>query len=178
MAALKIELLGSEALRKPAAEVDEIDDQLRMLIQDMFETMYEAEGIGLAGPQVGVGRRVIVVDVRQDGREPFALVNPRVVERGTELAKAEEGCLSIPGVSALVERVERVAVEGLNESGQPVRVDGDGLLARCLLHEIDHLDGVLFIDHLSPLKRKMLLKKYKTLRDEALAAERGSRAGG
>lgn len=176
MPALKIELLGSEVLRRPAAEVKEIDADLRTLIADMFETMYDAEGIGLAGPQVGVSRRVIVVDVRDEGCEPFALVNPRVVERGSGREKAEEGCLSIPGVSALVERVDRVVVEGLNEEGQPVRIEADGLLGRCLLHEIDHLDGVLFIDHLSPLKRNMLLKKWKSLQAEATGA--GGRAGG
>lgn len=167
MPVLKIELLGSSVLRKPASEVAEIDEELRTLIADMFDTMYEAEGIGLAGPQVGVSRRVIVVDVREEGREPFALVNPRVVERGTGREKAEEGCLSIPGVSALVERVDRVVVEGMNEMGQPLRVEADGLLSRCLLHEIDHLDGVLFIDHLSPLKRNMLLKKWRSLQAEA-----------
>lgn len=164
---LKIELLGSEVLRKPAAEIREIGDDLRMLIEDMFETMYDAEGIGLAGPQVGVSKRVIVVDVRGEGCQPFALVNPRVVERGSEKEKADEGCLSIPGVSALVERVSSVVVEGLNEDGQPMRIEASGLLGRCLLHEIDHLDGILFIDHLSPLKRQMLLKKWKSLQAEA-----------
>lgn len=166
MPVLKIELLGSSVLRKPAAEVGEIDDGLRTLIGDMFETMYRAEGIGLAGPQIGVSRRVIVVDVPEGGREPFALVNPRVVERGSEREKGEEGCLSIPGVSALVERVNRVVVEGLDDTGHPVRIEADGLLGRCLLHEIDHLDGVLFIDHLSPLKRNMLLKKWRSLQAE------------
>jgi peptide deformylase len=175
MSVLKIEMLGSEVLRKPAVEIGEIGDDLRTLIQDMFETMYDAEGIGLAGPQVGVSRRVIVVDVREEGLEPFALVNPRVVERSGPSGKAEEGCLSIPGVSALVERTESVVVEGLDERGHPVRIEGAGLLARCLLHEIDHLDGVLFIDHLSPLKRNMLLKKYRTRQAEAAAS--GDRAG-
>lgn len=174
---LNIELLGSEVLRKPAVEIREIGEDLRLLIDDMFETMYHAEGIGLAGPQVGVSKRVIVVDVREEGCEPFALVNPRVVERGPESEKGEEGCLSIPGVSALVERATRVVVEGLNEDGQALRIEADGLLGRCLLHEIDHLDGILFIDHLSPLKRKMLLKKWKTLQAETAggAATQGSR---
>ena len=161
MPPLKIELLGAEVLRTPAAEVEEVDDELRRLIDDMFETMYEAEGVGLAGPQVGVSRRVIVVDVHDDGLKPFALINPRVVEASKETDKGEEGCLSIPGLSAAVERPAHVAVEGLDRDGNPLRVEGGGLLARCLQHEIDHLDGVLFIDRVSPLKRKMLIQKWK-----------------
>lgn len=161
MSVLKIEMLGSEVLRRRADDIEQVDDELRSLIRDMFETMYDAEGIGLAGPQVGVSRRVIVVDVQEEGAAPFALVNPRVVEQGPATEKGEEGCLSIPGLSALVERPARVVVEGLDERGEPVRIEGEGLLGRCLLHEIDHLDGVLFLDRLSPLKRNMLLKKWK-----------------
>jgi peptide deformylase len=161
MARLIIETLGAEALRRPAAEVKEIDDDLRTLIADMFETMYEAEGIGLAAPQVGLGLRVIVVDVQQEGTEPLALVNPRILESSRETDKAEEGCLSIPGVSAGVERPSRVVVEGIDETGHPIRMEAEGLLGRCLQHEIDHLDGILFIDRISPLKRRMVLQKYK-----------------
>lgn len=164
MAVMSIELLGSEVLRKPAAEVGEIDDDLRALVKSMYETMYDAEGIGLAGPQVGISRRIIVVDVHEDEHPPFALVNPRVVEAAKATEKSEEGCLSIPGVSGLVERPTRVVVEGLDENGAAVRIEADGLLGRCLQHEIDHLDGVLFIDRLSPLKRDMVLKKYRSLR--------------
>jgi peptide deformylase len=167
MSVLKIELLGSEVLRKRAEEIGEVDDELRALIRDMFETMYDAEGVGLAGPQVGVLRRVIVVDVRDQGDGPFALVNPVIVEQSRESEKAEEGCLSIPGVSSVVERPLKVVVEGLNEKGERVRVEGEGLLARCLQHEVDHLDGVLFIDKLSALKRTMLLKKYRAQQAES-----------
>lgn len=163
---MRIELLGAPVLRQKAAEVIEIDEGLRLLIADMFEAMYTAEGIGLAGNQVGVLQRVIVVDVRDEERPGFALVNPRIVERGQEVEKSEEGCLSIPGVSSLVERVTSVTVEGLDPQGHPVRIEADGLLARCLQHEIDHLDGILFIDHLSALKRSMLLKKYRSLAEE------------
>lgn len=163
MSVLKIELLGSDVLRKPAQEIGEIDEDLRVLIADMFETMYDAEGIGLAGPQVGVSRRVIVVDVNEDGASRFALVNPRVVESSREKSKEEEGCLSIPGLSAAVERPDRVVVEGLDEHGRPVKIESEGLLGRCLQHEIDHLDGILFIDRISKLKRDMLLKKWKKL---------------
>ncbi len=166
MAQLKIELLGSPVLREKAAEVSTIDEELRELIADMFETMYAAEGIGLAGPQVGVSKRVIVVDLQDEEHPRFALVNPRVVEKAKETEKAEEGCLSIPGVSSQIDRAVAVTVEGMDENGHPVRIEAQGLLARCLQHEVDHLDGVLFIDHLSPLKRSMLLKKYQQLRAE------------
>lgn len=176
MAVLKIEMLGSDVLRRRADEVGEIDQALRDLVKDMFVTMYDAEGIGLAGPQVGISRRVLVVDVREEGRDPFALVNPRIVESGAEREKGEEGCLSIPGVSALVERPATVVVEGVDEHGQPVRIEAEGLLARCLQHEIDHLDGVLFIDHLSPLKRNMLVKRYRNQRPQG-ASDAPARAG-
>jgi peptide deformylase len=161
MPLLNIEMLGSEVLRTPAEEVAEVDDELRRLIGDMFETMYKAEGVGLAAPQVGISRRVIVVDVHDDEVKPFALVNPRLVESSKETEKGEEGCLSIPGLAAAVERAAHVVVEGLDRDGNPLRVEGGGLLARCLQHEIDHLDGVLFLDRVGPLKRKMLLQKWK-----------------
>jgi peptide deformylase len=161
MPLLKIEMLGAEVLRTPAKEVEEIDEELLRLIDDMFETMYEAEGVGLAAPQVGISRRVIVVDVHDEEVQPFALINPRVVEASPETEKGEEGCLSIPGLSALVERPAHVVVEGLDREGNTVRVEGGGLLGRCLQHEVDHLDGILFLDRVSPLKRKMLIQKWK-----------------
>jgi peptide deformylase len=172
MALLNIETLGSGVLRRQAAEVTEIDEDLRLLIADMFETMYEAEGIGLAGPQVGVSRRVIVVDLQSEGSEPLALINPEVVEAGGATSKAEEGCLSIPGVSALVERPEQVVVEARDRDGHPVRIEAEGLLSRCLQHEIDHLEGILFVDRISPLKRRMVLQKYRRSERES-----GSAAG-
>ena len=164
MSLLKIELLGSDILRRVADDVPGPDEELDRLIADMFETMYENKGIGLAGPQVGVAKRVIVVDVNDEAGEklgPFALLNPRIVEAGSELDKHDEGCLSIPNVTGVVERPWRVVVEGLDRRGEPVTLEADGMLARCLQHEIDHLDGVLFIDRLSPLKRNMLLRKYR-----------------
>jgi peptide deformylase len=174
MSALKIEMLGSDVLRKPAAEIQEIDEELRLLIEDMYETMYEAEGIGLAGPQVGVSRRVCVVDLN-DGQTPrMALINPRVVESGKQTDRAEEGCLSIPGVVGLVTRPAEIVVEALDPDGSRIRLEASDLLARCLQHEIDHLDGVLFIDRLSPLKRDMLLKKYRAGLSES---ERKGRTG-
>jgi peptide deformylase len=161
MAKLNIEMLGSDVLRAKAEEVPGPDPELDRLIADMFETMYEAGGIGLAGPQVGVPRRVIVVDVKEEGTTPFALLNPRVVEASEETEKLEEGCLSIPGVSGVVERPSRVVVEGVDPDGRPVRMEASEMLGRCLQHEIDHLDGILFIDRLSPLKRNMVLRRYK-----------------
>lgn len=133
-----------------AARVARMDDEVRKLIDDMFETMYSASGVGLAAPQVGEGRRVIVVDVSPVEKDvpPMALVNPEVVaHRG--MAEATEGCLSVPGVEGVVARPAFVTVKGLNELGEPVRFEAGGLLARALQHEIDHLDGVLFIDRLS-----------------------------
>jgi peptide deformylase len=163
MAVLRIEMLGSEVLRRRAEEIDAPDAELDRLIDDMFATMYRAEGIGLAGPQVGVSRRVIVVDVNEEGLKPFAMLNPVIIESGSDVEKAEEGCLSIPGITGPVARPATVVVEGLDRAGQPVRIEAEGLLARCLQHEVDHLNGVLFIDHLSPLKRNMLVRKWKKL---------------
>ncbi len=137
-------------LSAKAARVARMDDGVRRLIDDMFETMYSASGVGLAAPQVGEGRRVIVVDVSAVEKDvpPMALVNPEIVaHRG--MVEATEGCLSIPGVEGVVARPEFVTVKGLNELGEPVRFEAGGLLARALQHEIDHLDGVLFIDRLS-----------------------------
>lgn len=164
MALLKIELLGSEVLRRKADDVDGPGEELDALIADMFETMYAEKGIGLAAPQIGLSKRLVVVDVNDEHGEemgPFALLNPRIVESGTALDKHEEGCLSIPGVTGVVERPWTVTVEGLTQKGEPVRIEAEGMLARCLQHEIDHLDGVLFIDRLSPLKRNMVLRKYR-----------------
>jgi len=163
VALLDIEVLGARILREEAAPVEAVDDDLRRLARDMFDTMYHAEGIGLAGPQVGVSRRILVVDVKNDdeSRHVHALVNPVVVEASREQDKASEGCLSIPGLEENVTRPVRVTVEALSLDGDPVRIEADGLLARALQHEVDHLDGVLFIDRLSPLKRGILLRKWR-----------------
>ena len=163
MSILDIEMLGSEALRTKAVPIEEIDDELRRLIKSMFDTMYHAEGIGLAAPQVGIGKRVLVVDVpdEDDVRHVHALINPVIVESSKEREKGVEGCLSIPGVEDSVVRPIRVTVEAQSPDGESVRIEADGLLARALQHEVDHLDGVLFIDHLSPLKRTLIVKKWR-----------------
>ena len=163
MPVLKIETLGAEVLRRRAEQVPAPGPELDRLVQDMFETMYDARGIGLAAPQVGLGMRLIVVDVEEEGAHKMALIDPRIVESGGGTERVEEGCLSIPGVTGSVDRPATCVVEGLDTRGNPVRIAAEGLLARCFQHEIDHLDGVLFIDRLSPIKRSMLVKKYRKL---------------
>lgn len=155
----QIRLLGDPVLREKCREVETVDDEVRELIEDLRETMYDADGIGLAAPQVGVPLRVFVYDVREEEHMPGVLVNPRIVKTSGSVRESE-GCLSIPDLTEVVERHERVVVEGLDGEGRPVRMAADGLLSRCLQHESDHLDGVLFFDRISPLKRKMLLAKW------------------
>ncbi|MCL7958948.1 MAG: peptide deformylase [marine benthic group bacterium] len=161
----EVRYLGDPVLREMCREVETIDDDIRALVDDLLETMYAEDGIGLAAPQIGVPLRVFVYDVREDEIAPGVLVNPRIVE-ATGKQKEVEGCLSIPGLDEVVERSGQVVVEGLDRDGEPVRIEATGLLSRCLQHENDHLDGVLFIDRVSPLKRRMLLKKWSKT-DEA-----------
>ena len=169
MAIRDIVHLGDPVLRTPAEAVTEFDAGLRGLVRDMFETMYHAEGVGLAAPQVGVSERVLVVDLRRENQDDarLALVNPRLAWASEETAKEPEGCLSIPGLEEIVERSIAVRVEALDVEGNEVSVEAEDLFARALQHEIDHLDGILFIDRVSALKRKMLLKKWRKLEAEA-----------
>ena len=162
MSVREVRFLGDPVLREMCREVGAVDDDVSALVDDLLETMYAEDGIGLAAPQIGVPMRVFVYDVRDDEIEPGVLVNPRIVE-ATGKQKEVEGCLSIPGLDEVVERSERVVVEGLGRDGEPVRIEAEGLLSRCLQHECDHLDGVLFIDRVSPLKRRMLLKKWSKM---------------
>ena len=166
MAILDIEILGSRVLREKAAPVEAVTDDVRRLVRDMIDTMYDAEGIGLAAPQVGISERILVVDVadEEENRHMHALVNPVIVEFGNKTEKESEGCLSIPGIEEMVTRPASVIVEALTPDGDPVRIEADGLLARALQHEVDHLDGILFIDRLSPLKRGMVLRKWRKSR--------------
>ena len=157
MTLLRLHVLGSPVLRQHSADVKVVDDEVRRLVEDMLETMDAAKGIGLAANQVGVARRVAVVDV--DG-DRFAMIDPRIVETEGR-ATAEEGCLSIPDVYADVTRPERVVIEALDADGNLYRKDASGLTARAIQHEIDHLDGILFLDHLSLIKRQMLLAKWR-----------------
>ena len=161
MSILRIHVLGSTVLRQVTKGIATVTDDHRRLIDDMFETMYAAHGIGLAAPQVGRSERIAVVDV-DDAR--FTIVNPTIVSDDGETAKGEEGCLSIPDVYGDVTRPARVRVRALDRDGKEFEIDAEGLLARCLQHEIDHLDGRMFIDHLSVLRRKAALAKWTTIK--------------
>jgi peptide deformylase len=157
MSLLRLHLLGSPVLRQRSAEIGTVDAEIRRLIDDMFETMAAAKGVGLAANQVGVARRLAVIDA--DG-ERFAMIDPTIVSTEGR-ATAEEGCLSIPDLYGDVTRPERVLVEALDQDGRPFRKEVGGLVARAIQHEIDHLDGIMFFDHLSPLKRQTLLKRWR-----------------
>jgi len=168
VAVREIVLMGDPVLREVARDVAEFDDGLRTLVRDMFETMYHAEGIGLAAPQVGIPLRVLVIDLRREDEDDqqIAIVNPRLTWQSEETARQSEGCLSIPGLEEVVERPAQIQVEGHDPHGKPIRFEAEELLARAFQHEIDHLDGILFLDRISPLKRRMLLKKWKKQSEE------------
>ena len=163
MSILDIRVLGDPVLRKPTKRVTEVTDELRKLIADMFETMYAAEGIGLAAPQVGRTERLAVVDV--DGAK-YVLINPEIVTRDGVNETAEEGCLSIPDIYGDVERPGTVTIRATDENGKEYEATGNELLGRCFQHEIDHLDGKLFIDYLSPLKRRAVTSKWEKAKGE------------
>ena len=152
-----LHLLGSPALRARSTEVDQVDDAVRTLVDDLFETMDAAKGVGLAANQVGITTRVAVIDA--DGKR-IAMINP-VITTPEGKAKAEEGCLSMPEVYADVVRAHRIVLQALDRDGKPFELEAEGLTARAIQHEVDHLDGILFIDYLSPLKRQLLLARYK-----------------
>jgi peptide deformylase len=161
---LPLELLGSAFLRRTAGDVETFDPALHELVQAMFRTMYRAGGQGLAAPQVGVLQRIVVIDMPDEDSPALALINPRIISQSASTRKAPEGCLSIPGVSAPVERSTEVVIEAWTPDGTVQRIEASGELAACLQHEIDHLDGILYIDHLSPLQRALVLKRYDKLR--------------
>jgi len=147
-------------LRRVARPVDEVGENERQLADDMLETMYAARGIGLAATQVNRAERVVVMDLSEDRSQPRVFINPEIIQRTGE-QHCEEGCLSVPGVYAEVERAEQVRVRALDRDGQIFELDAEGLLAVCIQHEIDHLDGKVFVDYLSPLKRRMVEKRLK-----------------
>lgn len=160
MAIHKILYLPDPRLREVARPVTSFDEHLQALIEDMFETMYDARGVGLAAPQIGVGLRLSVIDVVGDKKDQIVLINPEIVASEGE-KKFEEGCLSVPGAYDTVIRAEKVTVNALDRHGKPFEIKADGLLAECLQHEIDHMNGKLFVDLLSPLKRAMARKKLE-----------------
>jgi peptide deformylase len=159
----KIVYLPDPVLRQVGKEVEVFDQELQTLIDDMFETMYAVKGVGLAAPQVGVSLQLAVVDVEGDGQQTYVLINPKITASEGR-CRYKEGCLSVPGVYEQVERAERVTLQALDRHGNPYEVQAEGLLGECFQHEIDHLNGKLFVDYLSPLKRSMArrkLEKYK-----------------
>ncbi len=175
MAKLRILHYPDPRLRERARAVERVDDEIRRLADDMLETMYEAPGIGLAATQVGVPKRVIVIDISEDRSSPLVLVNPEILSReGVE--EMEEGCLSVPGVYERVRRAGRVRVRALDREGKAVELDADGLLAVCIQHEVDHLDGKLFVDYLSELKRSRIRKRLEKQRRLGIEAPRAHRA--
>jgi len=165
MARLPILEFPDPRLRTRAQPVERVDAVVRKLIDDMFETMYAAPGIGLAATQVNVHRRVLVIDVSEDRKAPLALVNPEILSRDG-IEETEEGCLSVPGIYEKVTRADSIRVRALDHDGKPIEFDADGLRAVCIQHEIDHLDGKLFVDYLSDLKRSRIRKKLEKERKE------------
>ncbi len=147
-------------LRKKARPVEQVDASIGRLVDDLLETMYAAPGVGLAATQVNVPLRVLVIDISEERDNPVCLINPTIVSSaGAE--QMEEGCLSVPGFFEMVTRSERIRVEALDRNGDPLSLDADGLLAVCIQHEIDHLDGKLFVDHISALKRQRIRRKLE-----------------
>ena len=165
MALLQILEFPDPRLRIRAQPVTHVDAALRTLIDDMFETMYAAPGIGLAATQVNVAKRVLVLDLSEKHDQPLALINPEVLER-TGVEETEEGCLSVPGYFDKVTRAEKIRVRALDRNGKQIEFEAEGLLAVCIQHEIDHLDGKLFVDYLSELKRTRIRKKLEKERKE------------
>ncbi len=160
MAILQIRKFPDDVLRRKAVPVEEINGQLQKLINDMAETMYAAPGIGLAAPQVGVSKRLIILDIsHKDGKyNLITIINPEIL-LFEDLIDSEEGCLSLPGHVVNIKRHKRVVVRGFDREGKPIEIDADGLLARVLQHEIDHLDGILLLDRLGPFRREILKKR-------------------
>jgi peptide deformylase len=159
MAVLRIITAPDPRLKLVAKPVEKVDGKVRRLMDDMLDTMYGSIGIGLAGPQVGAVQRIIVIDVAREEPRPMRIANPEIVWRSDETTVANEGCLSLPEHYADVSRAARIKLRYLDHQNEIRELDADGLLATCIQHEIDHLDGVLFVDHLSALKRGMILRK-------------------
>ena len=174
MAVLPIITAPDPRLKVKCDPVESVDESIAQLMDDMLETMYLAPGIGLAAPQVGVTKRVLVVDVspKDEPRDPLCMANPEIVWQSEELATYEEGCLSLPEQFAEVERPAHVRIRYLDKSNAVQEIEADGILATCVQHEMDHLDGIIFVDHISALKRRMILRKLtKTKKLEAMAGD-------
>ena len=163
MAILPIIIAPDPRLKVKCKPVEEVTPELVKLMDDMLDTMYDAPGIGLAAPQVGVTKRVLVADVckEEDKREPRRLINPEIIWASDEMFEYEEGCLSLPEQYSEVERPKQVRIKYLDEKGKEQEIEAKGLLAVCLQHEMDHLEGILFVDHISSLKRNVIMRKLK-----------------
>ncbi len=166
MTVLNVLVFPDERLRTVATPVAVVNDDIRTIVDDMFETMYKEEGIGLAATQVNIHQRIITIDIEGDKTNQIVLINPEILTCSGE-AGIEEGCLSVPGFRGLVPRKEKVKVKALNRNGEEFVLDADGLLAICIQHEIDHLNGVMFVDYLSPLKRNRIKDKLVKLQKQA-----------
>ena len=160
MALLDILHFPDPRLREVAKPVEQVDASVKQLVDDMFDTMYDAPGIGLAAIQVNVPMRVITVDISEDQDEPWVLINPEITSKDG-IEEMKEGCLSVPGVFEMVQRADKITVNFLNRDGESVEMEAEGLLAVCIQHEIDHLDGKLFVDYLSTLKRQRIRTKLE-----------------
>ena len=167
MAILNILHYPDPQLRKKAEPVAQVDDGIRKLVSDMFDTMYHAPGVGLAAVQVNVHQRVIVIDISEDKSDPICLINPEIIEKDGKNT-LEEGCLSVPGIYEKVDRAEHIKVRALDRDGESYEVEANGLLSICIQHEMDHLDGKLFVDYLSQLKRTRIRKKMEKMRQKTL----------
>ena len=165
MAILDVLRFPDERLRTVAAPVETITPELQQIVDDMFETMYAEEGIGLAATQVDIHQRIIVIDVSEDREDQLVLINPEILEQSGSTG-IEEGCLSVPGSRALVPRAEQIKIRALDRNGKPFELEADDLLAICIQHEMDHLVGKLFVDYLSPLKRQRIRQKLEKMARE------------
>ena len=175
MSILNILEFPDERLRKKAVKVETVDEGIRKLVDNMVETMYEYKGVGLAATQVNVHKRVIVMDVSEHKDMPICLINPEIIEKqGVE--ESEEGCLSIPGFFEKVKRAEKVKINALDKRGEPFEMEADEFLAVCIQHEMDHLEGKLFVDYLSPLKRQRIKKKLEKIHKMERSSGKSSKA--
>ncbi|HGJ67390.1 TPA: peptide deformylase [bacterium] len=164
MGELSITKYGNDVLRKVAEPVEEINDEIKQIVDDMLEAMYKFEGVGIAAPQIGISKRIIIVDTEPSNpsSKPIVLINPEIVERYGEM-NMEEGCLSVPEVRGDVKRAEKVVVEGLDLEGNKLRIEATDLSARAFQHEIDHINGTLFIDHLGRLKKQLIKNQLRKI---------------
>lgn len=161
MAILPVLRFPDQRLRTKAAPVTEVNDKIKNIVSDMFDTMYDENGVGLAATQVNIHQQIVVIDVSENKEQAYVLINPEIIKRNDETMINEEGCLSVPGCYAKVDRHTKVTVKALDINGEPFELDAEELLSICIQHELDHLKGVLFVDYLSPLKRNRIQKKLE-----------------